>query len=89
MDEILKRKDFDMNEFFVIPTINEKNNENDKNKERTSEPFELVHMDTVVISNKSIYGNKYFVSILDDNTRFGLILFIKSKADIFNAFHSW
>jgi len=29
MDEILKRKDFDMNEFFVIPTINEKNNEND------------------------------------------------------------
>ncbi|KAG4103258.1 ATP-dependent DNA helicase [Neocallimastix lanati (nom. inval.)] len=32
MDEILKRKDFDMNEFFVIPTINEKNNENDKNK---------------------------------------------------------
>ena len=55
---------------------------------RASEPFELVHMNTVSINNPSLYGNKYFVSILDDYTRFGWVLF-KSKDQVFDAFLSW
>jgi len=56
---------------------------------RATEPFELIHMDTVTINSRSMYGNKYFVSILDDYTRFGWVLFIKSKRDVFNAFLNW
>jgi len=41
------------------------------NLKRASEPFELIHMDTVTISNYSLYGNKYILSILDDYSRFG------------------
>ena len=46
-------------------------------------------MDTVSINNSSLYGSKYFISIHDDSTRFGWILFIKSKDQVFNAFLSW
>ena len=56
---------------------------------RASEPLELVHMDTVTINSRSMYGNKYFVSLLDDYTRFGWVLFIKSKSEVFDAFVSW
>jgi len=27
---------------------------------KQKEPFEMIHMDTVLNSNESIYGNKYF-----------------------------
>jgi len=33
--------------------------------------FELIHMDLVGPITESIYGNKYFLSILDDYSRFG------------------
>jgi len=46
-------------------------------------------MDTVFINNTSLYDNKFFVSILDDYTRFGWVLFIKSKDQVFDAFLSW
>jgi len=59
------------------------------NIKRASEPFELIHMDTVTISDYSLYGNKYILSILDDYSRFGWVIFLKSKGDVFNAFHNW
>ena len=46
-------------------------------------------MDTVAISSESLYGNKYFISILDDYTRFGWVLFIKSKDQVFTEFEKW
>ena len=60
-----------------------------QNDNRAKEPFELVHMDTVSITDESLYGNKYFLSILDDYSRFGWILFFKSKAEVFQKFISW
>eukprot|EP00833_Pecoramyces_ruminatium_P008238 jgi/Orpsp1_1/1182270/evm.model.c7180000080563.1 len=37
----------------------------------TTKPFELIHMDLVFVPDYSLYGNKYFLSILDDYTRYG------------------
>lgn len=56
---------------------------------KTKAPFELVHMDTVSSPDTSIYGNKYFLTILDDYTRYGWVIFIKSKGDVFDAFSTW
>jgi len=58
-------------------------------KNKTTEPFEMVHMDTVLNSDKSIYGNKYFFTIMDDYTRFGWTFFLKSKAEVFPTFLKW
>jgi len=41
-----------------------------KARNKSKEPFELIHMDTVSSLDSSIYGNKYFLSILDDYTRY-------------------
>ena len=46
-------------------------------------------MDFVSSSEPSIYGNKYFLSILDDYSCYGWVIFLKSKADTFEAFIIW
>ena len=46
-------------------------------------------MDTVSSPDTSLYGNKYFLTILDDYTRYAWLYFIKSKADPFNTFIKW
>jgi len=51
--------------------------------------FELIHMDLVGPITESIYGNKYFLSILDDYSRFGWVLFLKNKSETFSAFSIW
>jgi len=55
----------------------------------SKEPFELIHMDTVSSPDTSLYGNKYFLTILDDYTRYAWVYFMKSKADTFNTFIKW
>jgi len=42
-------------------------------------------MDTVSINDESLYGNK----CLDDYSRFGWIIFLKSKSEVFNKFILW
>jgi len=59
------------------------------NDKKTNEPLELIHMDTVTISDYSLYNNKYFLSILDDYSRFGWIIFLKSKSEVFPTFSTW
>ena len=55
----------------------------------SKEPFELIHMDTVSSPDTSLYGYKYFLTILDDYTRYAWVYFMKSKADTFNTFIKW
>eukprot|EP00833_Pecoramyces_ruminatium_P017030 jgi/Orpsp1_1/1191062/evm.model.d7180000083239.1 len=55
----------------------------------TNNPFELIHMDLVQAPDYSIYGNKYFLTILDDYSRYSWVLFIKNKSDVFNKFIIW
>jgi len=57
-------------------------------KKMSSKPFDLIHMDLVVPINKSIYGNKFFLTILDDFSRYGWVLFMESKGDTFNKFYN-
>ena len=52
-------------------------------------PFEKIHMDTVQSSDISIYGNKYFLSILDEFTRYGWVFFFKTKSEVFSIFQKW
>eukprot|EP00833_Pecoramyces_ruminatium_P015872 jgi/Orpsp1_1/1189904/evm.model.d7180000075388.1 len=58
-------------------------------KNKTSEIFEVIHMDTVYSADTSIHGNKYFFTILDDYSRYGWVFFIKNKSEVFSTFIKW
>ena len=60
-----------------------------KSNNRAKAPFELIHMDLVGPVVESIHYNKYFLSILDDYTLFGWVLFILNKSDVFEKFPFW
>jgi hypothetical protein len=48
----------------------------------TTEPFELIHSDlSGKFSTKSIGGSRYFISFIDDSTRFKWVRFIKHKSE--------
>jgi len=38
---------------------------------------------------ESLHGNKYFLTILDDYSRFNWIIFLENKSHIFNKYHHW
>ena len=56
---------------------------------KSKEPFELIHMDLASAPDFSIHGNKYFLTIVDDYTRYGWVLFTKDKASVYNTFLYW
>jgi len=56
---------------------------------RAKSPVQLIHMDLVGPVEESIHLNRYFLTILDDFSRFGWVLFLQSKADIFDKFSLW
>ena len=56
---------------------------------KSKETFELIHMDLASVPDYSMYGNKYFLTILYDYSRYGWVIFIKNKSDTYNAFIIW
>jgi len=44
-------------------------------------------MDLVGPVNESIHGSKYFLSILDDFSLYGWVLFLGNKSETFDKFH--
>ena len=52
-------------------------------------PLELVHMDLVGPVDESIHSNRYFLTILDDHSRFGWVIFLQNKSDVFDKFLLW
>ena len=60
-----------------------------KSENKTKSTFELVHMDLVGPINESLFGKKYFLTILDDFSRFGWVFFLESKNDVFDKFLVW
>ena len=50
--------------------------------------LELVHIDLVGPVPPSIYGNCYFVTILDDYSRYGWVLTVK-KSEVYQVFERW
>lgn len=56
-------------------------------KTRSSKLLELVHSDVCgPMRTKSIGGAQYFVTFIDDMSRWGEVYFLKQKGDIFEAF---
>jgi len=60
-----------------------------KTKNKSKYIFELIYMDLVGPITESIHNNKYFISILDDFSRFGWVIFIQNKSDTFDHFYKW
>ena len=46
-------------------------------------------MDLVGPVTESVYGNKYFLTILDVFSRYGWVIFLMNKSDTFNKFYEW
>ena len=56
----------------------------------TSEPLELIHSDVCgKLSTKSLGGAEYFVTLIDDKTRYVWVYVIKKKSDVFRVFSEW
>jgi len=56
---------------------------------KTKQILELIHLDLVGPVNPSINNNKYFLTILDDYSRYGWVIFTENKNDVFNKFIIW
>lgn len=60
----------------------------DSKKER--KPLELIHTDVCgKISPQSIGKNEYFLTFIDDCTRYTWVYAIKNKSDVFDTFVTW
>ena len=61
-----------------------------KSERRTRQPLELVHSDMCgKIGTKSLSGGEYFVSLIDDYTRYSWIFVLKRKSDVCSQFKKW
>ena len=57
---------------------------------QTERRLQLVHSDLCgPMPTTSLNGNKYFISFIDDHTRFTIIYFLKAKSEAFNAFKTY
>ena len=59
-------------------------------QKRTERPLQLIHSDLCgPMQSVSIDGNKYFITFIDDYTRFTILYFLKKKSGAYNAFTSY
>ncbi len=57
---------------------------------RGKEPLDLVHSDLCgKMNEKSLGGAEYFLSFIDDSTRYVWVYFLKSKDQVFEKFLEW
>ena len=60
---------------------------------RATEPFELIHSDVCgPMSESSIGGSRYYVTFIDDFTKYTVVYFLKNKSQVlekFKDFHSY
>ena len=58
--------------------------------EKTKEPLDLVHSDVCgKINCKSLSGAEYFLTFVDDKTRYTWVYVLKRKSDVFAKFKEW
>ena len=54
------------------------------------EPLDLVHSDLCgKMNEKSLSGAEYFLSFIDNKTRYVRVYFLKSKDQVFEKFLKW
>ena len=57
---------------------------------RAKEPLELVHTDVCgKLNEKSLSGSEYFLTFVDDYTRYIWVYVMRNKSDIFKQFTEW
>jgi hypothetical protein len=56
---------------------------------RANEVLELVHSDVWEATNESFGGNKYFVSFIDDKSRYTAVYFLNHKSEVLTAFKTY
>ena len=57
---------------------------------RAKQPLELVHSDVCgKIETSSLGGGRYFLTFIDDNTRYVWMYILKSKSQVFEKFVEW
>ena len=57
---------------------------------RTDHPLELIHSDVCgKIGTRLLGGGEYFVTFLDDHTRYVWVYIIKNKSEVFQQFREW
>jgi len=66
-----------------------KNSPYPTNINKSKRPLQLIHIDFVGPISESIYDTKYFLSILDDFSRYGWTIFMKNKSEFFELFINW
>ena len=60
------------------------------NNKKTERPLQVVHSDLCgPMQTTSLDGNRYFISFIDDFTRFTILYFLKEKSGAFKAFTSY
>ena len=61
-----------------------------QSEKRTNHPLELIHSDVCgKIGTKSLGGGEYFVTFLDDHTRYVWVYILKQKSEVFRCFREW
>jgi len=57
---------------------------------RASHPLELVHSDVCgKIGTRALGGGEYFVTFVDDHTRYVWVYILKHKSEVFQKFKEW
>jgi hypothetical protein len=57
---------------------------------RMSEPLQLIHSDVCgKLNPMSLGGAEYFVTFIDDSTRYVWVYNLKKKSDVFECFRQW
>ena len=78
--------------FFCVNCCDGKNHKqpfNDSGQKKLK-PFDLVHSDVCGnINPVSLGGGGYFVTFIDDATRYSWVYIIKKKSDVFDTFCNW
>ncbi|EEE57553.1 hypothetical protein OsJ_07890 [Oryza sativa Japonica Group] len=60
-----------------------------KSLSRSSAPLELIHSDVWGPAPTSVGKNNYYVSFVDDFSKFSWIYLLKHKSDVFQCFHNF
>ena len=93
-DKLVTGFDFDANSKLVFceacPQGKQHRNKFSTNARRAKEPLKLVHSDLCgKMGEKSLSGAEYFLSFIDDSTRYVWVYFLKSKDEVFSKFVEW
>ena len=61
-----------------------------KNVERNTELFELIHTDFFEFERKlTCGGNRYFITFIDDFSKYAYVYLLKNKSDVFEKFKEY